>query len=82
MPSKKLKAEEIIGKLHEFLIMISQGGAIAEACRRIAVSEQTYYRWHGGLGAEDGLGPPNEGSGQRNVRLRRATSGLTLDELI
>ncbi len=25
--------------------MLGQGGTTAEACRRIAVSEQTYYRW-------------------------------------
>ena len=44
--------EEIIGKLREAEIVLAQGASTAEACRRIAVSEQTYYRWHkeyGGL---------------------------------
>ena len=45
MPSKKHKPEEIIGKLREVEIVLGQGGTTAEACRRIAVSEQTYYRW-------------------------------------
>ncbi|WP_394664510.1 transposase, partial [uncultured Sphingomonas sp.] len=45
MPAKKHKPEEIIGKLREVEIMLGQGGTTAEACRRIAVSEQTYYRW-------------------------------------
>ncbi len=52
MPSKKHKPEEIIGKLREVEIVLGQGGTTAEACRRIAVSEQTYYRWrkeYGGL---------------------------------
>ena len=52
MPSKKHKPEEIIGKLREVEIMLGPGGTTAEACRRIAVSEQTYYRWrkeYGGL---------------------------------
>ena len=52
MPAKKHKPEEIIGKLREVEIVLGQGGTTAEACRRIAVSEQTYYRWHkeyGGL---------------------------------
>ena len=31
-------------KLREVKIVFGQGGAAAEACRRIAVSEQTYYR--------------------------------------
>ncbi len=45
MPSKKHKPEEIIGKLREVEIVLGQGGTAAEACRRIAVTEQTYYRW-------------------------------------
>ena len=52
MPSKKHKPEEIIGKLREVEIVLAQGASTAEACRRIAVSEQTYYRWrkeYGGL---------------------------------
>jgi transposase-like protein len=52
MPSKKHKPEEIIGKLREVEIVLAQGASTAEACRRIGVSEQTYYRWrkeYGGL---------------------------------
>jgi putative transposase len=52
MPSKKHKPEEIIGKLREVEIILAHGGTTAEACRRIAVTEQTYYRWrkeYGGL---------------------------------
>ena len=52
MPLKKHKPEEIIGKLREAEIVLEQGASAAEACRRIAVSEQTYYRWrkeYGGL---------------------------------
>ena len=43
MPIKKHKPEEIIGKLREVEIVLAQGASTAEACRRIAVSEQTYY---------------------------------------
>jgi len=52
IPFKKHKPEEIIGKLREAEIVLAQGASAAEACRRIAVSEQTYYRWrkeYGGL---------------------------------
>ncbi len=52
MPSKKHRLEEIIGKLREAEVLLAQGATTAEACRRIAVSEQTYYRWrkeYGGL---------------------------------
>ena len=52
MPAKKHRPEEIIGKLREAEVVLAQGATTAEACRRIAVSEQTYYRWrkeYGGL---------------------------------
>ncbi|OQW74558.1 MAG: transposase [Proteobacteria bacterium ST_bin13] len=45
MPSKKHRPEEIIDKLREAEVVRAQGATTAEACRRIAVSEQTYYRW-------------------------------------
>jgi|GEM_PF-3493902 putative transposase len=43
MPSQKHKSEEIIGRLREVEIVLAQEPSTAEACRRIAVSEQTYY---------------------------------------
>ena len=42
---KKHGPEEIIGKLREVEIVLAQGGTTADACRRIGVTEQTYYRW-------------------------------------
>jgi len=45
LPAKKHRPEEIIAKQREVEIVPGQGETIAEACRRIAVSEQTYYRW-------------------------------------
>ena len=41
---EEAQAEEVIGKLREVEIVLGQGGTTAEACRRIAVGEQTYYR--------------------------------------
>jgi putative transposase len=42
MPSKKHRPEELIGKLREAEVVLAQGATTAEACRRIAISEQTY----------------------------------------
>ena len=39
------KPEEIIGKLCEAEIVLAQGRTVADACRRIGVTEQSYYRW-------------------------------------
>ena len=77
------KPEEIIGKLREVEIVLGQGGTTAEACRRIAVSEQTYYRWrkeYGGLKTDQARRMKD--LEKENLRLRRAISDLTLDKLI
>ncbi len=74
MPSKKHKPEEIIGKLREVEIVLGQGGTAAEACRRIAVSEQTYYRWrkeYGGLKTDQARRMKD--LEKENLRLRRAS---------
>jgi hypothetical protein len=44
VPSNEHKPEEIIGKLREVEIVLSQGGTTAEARRWISVNEQTYYQ--------------------------------------
>ena len=83
MPTKKHTPEEIIGKLREAEIVIAQGGTTLDACRRIAISEQTYYRWrkhYGGMGV-DQLQELKRLQ-KENERLRRAVSDLTLDKLI
>ena len=52
MSKKRHTAEQIIGKLREAEILLSQGRSVPEACKKIEVSEQTYYRWrkeYGGL---------------------------------
>lgn len=83
MPSKKHKPEEIIGKLREVEIVLAQGASTAEACRRIGVSEQTYYRWrkeYGGLKTDQARRMKD--LEKENQRLRRAISDLKLDKLI
>jgi hypothetical protein len=52
MPRKSYKPEEIVTKLHQVDVLISQGQSAADAIRQIGVTEVTYYRWRrefGGL---------------------------------
>lgn len=42
---KRAKPEEIIAKLREVEVRLSQGETIGRAVRAIGVSEQSYYRW-------------------------------------
>ena len=55
MPRKHHKPEEIVAKLRQVDVLVSQGQNIADAIRQIGVSEVTYYRWRqefGGLKTE------------------------------
>ena len=83
MPKKRYTPEEIVAKLRQVDVLVSQGQNIADAIRQIGVSEVTYYRWrqeYGGLKA-DQVKRLKELE-QENSRLRRAVSDLTLDKLI
>ena len=45
MPRKRYSVEQIINYLREAEVLLAQGQTVGEICRRIGVSEQTYYRW-------------------------------------
>ncbi len=83
MPRKKHTPEEIVAKLRQVDILVSQGVAIAEAVRQIGVTEVTHYRWrqeYGGLKL-DQVKRLKELE-LENTRLRKAVSDLALDKLI
>jgi len=55
MPRRRYQAEEIIPKLREAEVLLSQGKSVSEACRQIGVTDNTYYRWrkeYGGVGMD------------------------------
>ena len=82
MPRKRHTPEEIVAKLRQVDVLVSQG-AVAEAMRQIGVTEVTYYRWrqeYGGLKL-DQVKRLKELE-HENSRLRKAVSDLTLDKLI
>jgi len=83
MARKRYKSEEIVAKLRQVDVLISQGQSMADAIRQIGVSEVTYYRWRqefGGLRIEQ-VKRMKEIE-LENSRLRKAVSDLTLDKLI
>ena len=52
MTRKRYTPEQIIRKLREAEVMISQGKTISQAARQIGVVDQTYYKWrreYGGM---------------------------------
>ena len=83
MPRKRHKPEEIVAKLPQVDVLVSQGQGVADAVRSIGVTEVTYYRWrqeYGGLKTEQ-VRRLKELEAE-NARLRRAVAELTLDKLI
>ena len=73
--ARKHKPEEIIGKLREAEVVLAQGGSVADACRRIGVTEQSYFRWckeYGGLKMDQARRMKE--LERENARLRRAVS--------
>jgi putative transposase len=84
MPQKKHKPEnEIVAKLRQVDVLVSQGQSVAEAVRSISVTQFTYYRWRkefGGL-KSDQVKRLKELE-KENERLRKAVSDLTLEKLI
>ena len=76
-------AEQIIGRLREVEVRLSQGEKIGVICRGLGISEQSYYRWrreYGGLKVDQAKRLKD--LEKENARLKRAVADLTLDKLI
>ena len=83
MGQKRHKPEEIVAKLRQVDVLVSQGRSVSEAVRSIGVTQFTYYRWRkefGGL-KTDQVKRLKELE-KENERLRKAVSDLTLEKLI
>jgi len=81
--AKRAKPEEIITKLREAEVRLSQGESVGKAVKSIGVTEQTYYRWrkeYGGLQVNQAKRLKD--MEKENARLRKAISDLMLDKQI
>jgi transposase-like protein len=75
--------EQIINKLREVEILLSQGLAVVEASKKIGVTAQTYYRWrkdYGGMRVDQARRLRE--LEKENVRLKRLVADLSLDNAI
>ncbi len=83
MPKKRHAAEQIIAKLREAEIELSRGLKTGEVCRKIGVTEQTYYRWrkeYGGLRVDQARRLRE--LERENKRLKRLVADQALDNAI
>ena len=81
MPKKRHSAEQIIAKLREAEVEISKGHPVPVACRKIGVTEQTYYRWrkeYGGLKVDQAKRLKE--LERENARLKKLVADLSLDK--
>jgi len=83
MSKKSFQIEQIIGILRQIEVESSKGTAVAEACRQVGITEQTYYRWrreYGGLKLDQAK--RLKALELENSRLKRLVADLTLDNQI
>ena len=83
MVRKGYTPEQIINKLREAEVLLSQGGTIAVITRKIGVSDHTYYRWrkeYGGMRVDQAHRLKE--LEQENSRLKRLVADLSLDNAI
>ena len=83
MAKKRHTPEQVINKLREAEVAIAEGSTVAEAARRIGVTEQTFYRLrskYGGLRIDQARHLKRQEL--ENSRLKRAVADLTLDNQI
>jgi transposase-like protein len=80
MSRKHYSTEQIIRKLREVELLTSQGGTVKEACKKIQVTEQTYYRWrkdYGGLRIDQAKRLKE--LEKENTRLKKLVADRSLD---
>jgi putative transposase len=83
MARTRYTAEEIICHLRTVEIEAGKGIGIADACRKLGITEQTYYRWrkeYGGL-SRDQAKRLRELE-QENTRLKKLVADISLDYAI
>ena len=80
MGRKRYTSEEIISMLREVEVFLKQGSTVGEICRKLGISEQTYYRWrkdYGGMRVDQAKRLKE--LERENARLKKFVANLSLD---
>jgi putative transposase len=83
MSRKRYSSEQIISYLREAEVLLAKGSTIGQACKKIGVTEQTYYRWrkeYGSLSMDQAKRLKEVE--KENTRLRKLVADLSLDKAI
>ena len=78
--TKRTSVEKIVQVLRQAEVLQGQGRTVLEACRELAISEQTYYRWKKEYGSlkMDQAKRLRELENE-NARLKKLVADLSLD---
>ena len=83
MKRKQFSSEQIVNKLRQAEVAVAQGQTVAQACKAIGITEQTYYRWrkeYGGLKTDQAK--RFKELERENARLKRLLADAELDKAI
>ena len=81
--ARRLSVEKAIRVLREVEVLQGQGSTVGDACRKVGVTEHTYYRWKKEYGrlSVDQARRLKELEGE-NARLKKLVADLSLDNAI
>jgi len=83
MTKRRYSPEEIISKLREAEVLLSQGKTVVEAVRVLGIAEQTYYRWKKEYGGLDKTQARKlKELEKENLQLKKLVADLSLDNAI
>ncbi len=83
MPRKRTTPEQIISKLREAEVLLSQGQTVAQTSKQLGVSDQTYYRWRREFGGmRTSQVRKLKDLEKENARLKKLVADLSLDNAI
>jgi transposase-like protein len=83
MAKKGYTPEQIISKLREAEVLLSQGSTLSTILKKIGISDVTYYRWrreYGGMRVDQAHRLKK--LEQENTRLKKLVADLSLDNEI
>ena len=83
MARKRHTPEQILAKLRDAEVMLSEGKTTADVAKKLEVSEQTFHRWRNQYGGMKGPEMKRLKELEReNARLKRLVADQALDNAI
>ena len=80
---KRRSAEQIVGLLRQADVDLGKGATVPDVCRRLGISQQTYYRWRTKFGGMDPkMAKQLQELQKENSRLKKLVADQALDMLI